>query len=71
MCVTSVYYCSLRLLALKREVPTSATELIYHRKGQNSHLQTAYSAVAETSLEVMATSVQGKRLTLVSVQQNI
>ena len=69
--VTSVHYCSLQLLALQREVPALATELIYHRKGQNSHLQTVYTTVAETSLEGTAKSVQGEKLALVSVQQNI
>lgn len=71
MCVTSVYHCSLQLLALQREVPTLATELIYHTKEKNSHLQTVYTAVAETSLEATAISEQGERLALVSVQQNI
>lgn len=71
MRVPSVYYCSLQLLALQKEVPTLATELVYHRKGQNSHLQTVYTAVAETSLGGTTISVQGERLALVSFQQNI
>lgn len=44
---------------------------IYHRKGQNSHLQIGYTAVAETSLGETAISVQRERLGMLSVQQNI
>lgn len=43
---------------------------MYHRKGQNSHLQTGYTAVAETSIGETSTSVQRERLGLFSVQQN-
>lgn len=71
MSVVSVYYCSVQLLVLLKEVPALATELIYHRKGQKSHLQTAYSDAAEPLLGGTATSGQRERLALVSVQQNI
>lgn len=64
------YICVLLLIAAAG--PTEESSHFSHRtnkNGQNSHLQTAYTAVAETSSGRTVISVQGERLAVVSVRQ--